>query len=118
MEKNTLSGTKTVQVKHKDMEFEFWDVPFSGWHEFDPGVRYYPDGSGDPPSTDGEVVCDWVPEDVTAYLKQWFKESDLPEPDWVMTDAAEILEKIELALGEKVLDVGIEDHFDEPPETW
>lgn len=35
------------------------DVPFSGTYEYDPGVRYYPDGSGCPPSDELLVECDW-----------------------------------------------------------
>ena len=97
------------------VEVEVPDVDFTGRYQYDPGVRYYPDGSGEPPSEDWEAELDGGFDDIVAEVGEDIDESG---GRWTLLETRKSLlacvsEAIEAAIEDRVQEFVVESDYAE-----
>lgn len=112
-----LNGTVSViAIEYCGHEIEIYDVEFEGTYTHDPGTRYYPDGSGDPPWSECEVWIIMSPRSAAAQVKLWVEEDMGWFQRWwrswfQLYDGEAIIELINEQLDKHVSDSSIEDYL-------
>ena len=101
-----LCGTVDLSFELEGRDIEIFELPFGGWYEYDPGVRYYADGSGEPPSSDSSVERDWDDEELLRRVVAEMEDDDYGEPVLVWLEKAkdQLPDLVDRLLEEKVLD--------------